>query len=187
MAFTFEPTEIPDVVLVRPETHGDRRGLFREVYRRDLFLEAGIDADFVQDNVTRSSRSVLRGLHYQLPPAAQGKLIGVVRGSIFDVAVDIRRGSPDYGRWVARTLDDEEGAMLWIPEGFAHGYAVLSATADVSYKVTDTHHPELGRGIAWDDADLSIAWPMEAPVLSDPDRTQPSFADCETTFRHGVA
>lgn len=187
MAFSFEPTEIPDVVLVRPTTHRDRRGLFREVYRRDLFREVGIDADFVQDNVTRSSHGVLRGLHYQLPPGDQGKLIGVVQGSIFDVAVDLRHGSPTYGQWVGRTLDDSEAAMLWIPEGFAHGYAVVSESADVSYKVTDVFHPELARGVAWDDPALAIDWPITDPVLSDADRAQPSFAECENTFRYGAA
>lgn len=184
MGFTFETTEIPDVVVVRPTTHTDRRGLFREVYRRDLFAEAGIDADFRQDNVTRSARGVLRGLHYQLPPAEQGKLIGVVRGEIFDVAVDIRRGSPTFGHWVGRRLDDADAAMLWIPAGFAHGYAVLSEMADVSYKVTGTFQPDLARGLAWDDPELGIEWPISDPVLSDADRKQPSFAECETTFRY---
>jgi len=184
MAFSFEPTEIPDVVLVRPETHHDRRGFFKEVYQREAFHQAGIDANFQQDNVTRSGRGVLRGLHYQLPPGAQGKIIGVIQGAIYDVAVDLRHGSPAFGRWVGRALDDTEGAMLWIPAGFAHGYAVLSETADVSYKVTGSYRPDLARGIAWDDPELAIDWQVEAPILSDADRAQPSFADCENTFRY---
>lgn len=184
MAFTFQATEISDVVVVRPTTHPDPRGFFREVYRRDLFGDAGIHADFRQDNVTRSRRGVLRGLHYQLPPAEQGKLVGVVRGSIFDVAVDLRRGSPTFGEWVGRTLDDETAEMLWIPAGFAHGYAVLSEIADVSYKATGTFQPELARGLAWDDPDVGIDWPIGEPILSAQDQRQPSFADCETTFRY---
>lgn len=186
MAFSFEPTEIPDVVLVRPDTHHDGRGFFKEIYRRDAFHEAGIEAGFQQDNVTRSARGVLRGLHYQLPPGAQGKLIGVIQGEIYDVAVDLRKGSPTFGRWIGRTLDDEEAAMLWIPEGFAHGYAVLSETADVSYKVTGSFRPDLARGIAWDDAALAIDWPVKGPILSDADQRQPSFADCENSFHYGA-
>ena len=183
MGFTFHPLRIRDVVLVRPERHLDDRGFFKELYRQDAFHSGGIDAVFVQVNVTRSVHGVLRGLHYQLPPAPQGKLVAVTRGSIFDVAVDLRVGGPTYGKWVAHTLDVETGDMLWIPPGFAHGYCVLSETADVLYKVTDTYHPELSRGIQWNDPTLGIQWPVEEPILSDADKAQPSFERAENTFR----
>lgn len=185
MSFTFERLSIRDVIVVRPERHLDDRGYFKEVYREDLFAEAGITARFVQDNLTRSIRGALRGLHYQLPPAAQGKLIGVVHGRIFDVAVDLRRGGPTYGRWVARTLDVETGELMWIPPGFAHGYCTLSETADVLYKVTERYRPELNRGVRWDDPTLGIRWPIVDPVLSDADRRQPGFDRCDNPFRIG--
>lgn len=182
MSFEFEPLAIPEVIAVRPTRHGDARGFFSEVYRRPPFVDAGIDLQFVQDNLTRSSRGVLRGLHYQLPPAAQGKLIGVVRGIIYDVAVDLRRGGPTFGQWVGRTLDDELGEMLWIPPGFAHGYCVVSETADVIYKVTATYAPDLNRGLRWDDPALGIDWPTTAPILSDIDRAQPLLDECDNPF-----
>lgn len=183
MAFTFTPLGIRGVVLVRSERHLDDRGFFKETYRKDEFASAGIDAHFVQDNLTLSVYGVLRGLHYQLPPAAQGKLVGVVRGRIFDVAVDLRVGGPTYGKWVARTLDVDRGEMLWIPPGFAHGYCVLSETADVFYKVTAPYSPELSRGLKWNDPVLGIQWPIEDPVLSDADQRQPPLARCENPFR----
>jgi dTDP-4-dehydrorhamnose 3,5-epimerase len=183
MRFTFEPQRIRDVVLVRPERYLDDRGFFTEVYRRSAFERAGIDATFVQDNVARSQQGVLRGLHYQLPPRAQGKLVGVARGRIFDVAVDLRRGGPTYGKWVARTLDVQAGEFLWIPPGFAHGYLVLTDTADVVYKVTEEYDQSLNRGIRWDDPTLGIQWPVADPILSDSDRNQPAFPKADNPFR----
>ncbi len=183
MAFTFHPLAIRDVVLIRPERHLDDRGYFKEVYRVEEFAAAGITEAFVQDNLTLSVQGVLRGLHYQLPPQAQGKLVGVVRGAIYDVAVDLRRGGPTYGKWIARTLDVESGEMLWIPPGFAHGYYTLSETADVFYKVTRPYAPELARGIRWDDPGLGISWPGSDPVLSDADRRQPSLQRADIPFR----
>lgn len=183
MSFTFRPLEIPEVVLVEPTRHRDDRGFFVEVFREAAFREAGIDERFVQDNLTRSARGVLRGLHYQLPPAAQGKLIGVVQGEIFDVAVDIREGSSTYGRWVGTTLDSETGSLLWIPPGFAHGYCILSESADVLYKVTAPYDGSLNRGIAWDDPSLAIEWPVEDPILSETDRGQPSLAEADNAFQ----
>ncbi len=182
MSFTFEPLRIRDVVAVRPHRHLDDRGFFQEIYRESSFQENGIDAVFVQDNVSRSHRGVLRGLHYQIPPEAQGKLIGVVRGSIFDVALDLRAGGPTYGKWVGRTLSVETGEFLWIPPGFAHGYVVLSDTADVAYKVTAEYRQELSRGIQWNDPALGIQWPVESPILSDADRDQPPFSRAEKPF-----
>ncbi|HUF76384.1 MAG TPA: dTDP-4-dehydrorhamnose 3,5-epimerase [Longimicrobiales bacterium] len=182
MSFTFEPLEISDVVLVHPTRHRDPRGFFQESYRASAFAEAGIDATFVQDNLARSTRGVLRGLHYQLPPAAQGKLMGVVRGSVFDVAVDLRVGARSYGRWVGRTLDAEAGELLWIPPGFAHGYVVLSDVAEVAYKVTAEYAPPLDRGVLWNDPAIGIEWPVDDPVVSPKDRVQPVLADAENPF-----
>lgn len=183
MSFTFEPLRIRDVVAIQPNRHLDDRGFFAEIYRESTFQAAGIDASFVQANVTRSQRGVLRGLHYQLPPHQQGKLVGVVQGRIFDVAVDLRVGGPTYGKWVTRTLDVEAGEFLWIPPGFAHGYVVLTQTADVLYQVTSEYKPESNRGIRWDDPNLGIQWPVDDPILSEVDRRQPTFARADNPFR----
>ena len=183
MAFRFEPQSIPDVILVHPTRHVDPRGYFEETYRRSAFEEAGITADFAQDNFARSSRNVLRGLHYQLPPAAQGKLVGVASGRIFDVAVDLRAASPTYSRWVGCTLDAERRTLLWIPEGFAHGYVVLSETADVVYKVTAEYVAHLDRGVRWDDPAIGIDWPVRDPIVSEKDRAQPTLEAAENAFR----
>jgi dTDP-4-dehydrorhamnose 3,5-epimerase len=182
MRFTFEHLEIPEVVLVRPTRHRDARGFFQESYRVSSFEEAGIHARFVQDNLARSTRGVLRGLHYQLPPAAQGKLVGVAQGSIFDVAVDLRVGVPTFGRWVGRMLDEESGDQLWIPKGFAHGYVALSDVCDVVYKVTAEYDPELDRGVRWDDPAIGIEWPVADPLVSAKDREQPLLASAENPF-----
>lgn len=185
MSFAFIPTEIPDVIRVRPTVHGDARGFFLETYRWSAFAGAGLDVDFVQRNAARSEGGVVRGLHYQLPPAAQGKLVRVSRGRIFDVAVDLRRGSPTFARWVAVTLDDRRGEMLWMPPGFAHGYCVLGDGADVAYAVTAEYDPSLDRGVRWDDPEIGVQWPVEEPVLSEKDAGLPGLADAEIPFRHG--
>lgn len=182
MSFAFEPLEIPAVVLVRPVRHRDDRGYFEERYRESAFREAGITARFVQDNAARSARGVLRGLHYQVPPAAQGKLVSVAAGRIFDVAVDLREGGATYGRWVSRELDAESGELLWIPPGFAHGYVALSRVADVAYKVTAEYVPELDRGVLWNDPALAIAWPIDDPIVSPRDRAQPTLAEADDPF-----
>jgi dTDP-4-dehydrorhamnose 3,5-epimerase len=157
---------IPDLVLFEPKVYRDERGSFYESYRHQVFEEAtGGKATFVQDNHTRSVKGVLRGLHYQLPPKAQGKLIRVVAGDIFDVAVDIRTHSPTFGRWIGEVLSETNNKQLWIPPGFAHGFVVLSETAEVLYKATDYYAPELERCIRWDDPDLAITWPIERPPL----------------------
>jgi dTDP-4-dehydrorhamnose 3,5-epimerase len=187
MTFEFEPLAIAAVIAVRPQRHRDERGYFTEVYRRDAFEAAGIGAAFVQDNLTRSTHGVLRGLHYQLPPGAQGKLVGCVSGRVFDVAVDLRRGGPTFGRWVGRVLDAEDGEMLWIPPGFAHGYLVLSDVAHVFYKVTEVYAPDLNRGLRWDDPTVAIEWPLNEPVLSAADRRQPDLATCDNPFRWEAA
>lgn len=185
MSFRFEPLEIPDLVLVRSVRHADARGSLTEVYREHAFRERGIDARFVQVNASRSTRGVLRGLHYQLPPTPQGKLVGVTRGRVFDVAVDLRAGSTTFARWVGRELAGDAGEMLWIPPGFAHGYQVVSDEADLVYQLTAEYDPSLARGVRWDDPDLGIAWPITPPVLSDADRAQPSLAEVGRPFGSG--
>lgn len=182
MKFVFEPLEIPDVILVRPTRYTDERGFFQESYRQSAFAEAGIDVAFVQDNVARSTRNVLRGLHYQIPPAPQGKLVTAMSGRIFDVAVDLRVGASTYGRWVGTILDADTGALLWIPAGFAHGYVVLSDVADVHYKVTEEYRPELDRGVLWNDPAIGVEWPVSDPIVSAKDVEQPTLELCDNPF-----
>lgn len=182
MSFTFRPLGIPGLILVRPKRRSDARGFFVETYRAGPFEEAGIRGPFVQDNLARSAEGVLRGLHYQLPPRAQGKLVRVVRGEIFDVAVDLRKGAPTYGRWEGCTLSEASGDMLWIPPAFAHGYLVLSGGADVAYKVTAEYDPTRDRGIRWDDPRVGIDWPTTHPILSTKDRALPLLSEAENPF-----
>jgi dTDP-4-dehydrorhamnose 3,5-epimerase len=177
----FEPTAIPDVVLIRPKVFGDPRGFFLESWEERKFAAGGIDARFVQDNHSRSARNILRGLHYQLQQA-QGKLVRVVTGAVFDVAVDIRRSSPTFGRWVGAELTEENHHLLWVPPGFAHGFVVLSESADFLYRVTDFWAPQHERAIQWNDPDLQIQWPLPAgaaPLLSAKDAAAPRFRDAE--------
>lgn len=186
MPFEFTHLAIPDLVLVRAKAFEDERGFFMETYRRTQFAEGGISATFVQDNFSHSARrGVLRGLHYQKEPRAQGKLVIVLRGKIYDVAVDIRRGSPTYGRWMAVELSQEEHTMLWVPPGFAHGFCVLSDGADILYKCTEEYAPELEAGIRWDDPDLAIPWPVENPVLSEKDARLPRLGEADKRFADG--
>ena len=186
MPFEFEPQAIPEVILVRARVFPDPRGFFMESYRRSQFAARGIPQEFVQDNFSHSTRGVLRGLHYQKDPHAQGKLVMVLRGEIFDVAVDIRRGSPTFGRWVAAVLSANDHTMLYVPEGFAHGFCVLSDVADVFYKVTAEYASDLDRGIRWNDADLAIPWPVAAPVLSEKDARMPSLRNADINFVYGA-
>ncbi len=156
------PTTIPDVLIIEPKVFGDARGFFFESYNRQAFKEAtGLDVDFVQDNHSKSTKGVLRGLHYQLPPKAQGKLVRVVQGEVFDVAVDIRKSSPTFGKWVGDILSAENRKQLWIPPGFAHGFLTLSDTAEFLYKTTNYYSPEHERSLLWSDPALGIAWPIE--------------------------
>jgi len=168
-------TDIPDVIILEPRIFGDERGFFFESFNARTFNQLiGRDVTFVQDNHSRSVQGVLRGLHYQLPPAAQGKLVRCVSGEVFDVAVDLRQGSPTFGQWVGAYLSAENNRQMWIPEGFAHGFAVLSEVADFLYKTTDYYTPALERCIAWNDAEIGIAWPLSAPILSGKDATNAS-------------
>ncbi len=161
-------TAIPEVLILEPRIFGDDRGFFFESFNRQAFREAtGLDVDFVQDNHSKSAKNVLRGLHYQLPPKAQGKLVRVVQGEVFDVAVDLRKGSKSFGKWVGETLSAENKKQMWIPPGFAHGFLTLSDTAEFLYKTTDYYAPEHERCIPWDDPAIGIAWPLDGvPSLS---------------------
>ncbi|MFP5305328.1 MAG: dTDP-4-dehydrorhamnose 3,5-epimerase [Gammaproteobacteria bacterium] len=176
------PTQLPGVLILEPKVFGDDRGFFMESYNARLFAElTGCCEPMVQDNHSRSVRGVLRGLHYQLPPMAQGKLVRAVAGEIFDVAVDIRRGSKTFGRWVGVSLSAENKRQLWVPPGFAHAFYVTSDTAEVVYKVTAYYSPEHDRGIRWDDPAIGIRWPLAGvpPLLSGKDVGAPRLADAE--------
>lgn len=177
----FEATRLPGVILIKPRVFGDDRGFFLETWQQKAFERAGIDARFVQDNHSHSIRHTLRGLHYQIDEV-QGKLVRVVNGSVFDVAVDVRRGSPTLGQWVGVELSAENRHMLWIPPGFAHGYLALSERADFLYKCTAFWNARLERAIRWDDVDIGVAWPLPpgvAPLLSSRDAVAGPFRDAE--------
>ncbi|RKT49744.1 dTDP-4-dehydrorhamnose 3,5-epimerase [Azonexus fungiphilus] len=171
------PTQIADVLLIEPRVFGDDRGFFYESFNQKAFEEAtGINLPFVQDNHSKSSRGVLRGLHYQLAPHAQGKLVRVVQGEVFDVAVDIRKDSKTFGQWVGVHLSAENKQQLWIPPGLAHGFVVLSETAEFLYKTTDYYAPQAERSLRWNDPTLAIDWPLDGePLLAEKDRNGHSF------------
>lgn len=177
---------IPDVKLIRPKRFADPRGYFVETYSRRHYADIGIACEFVQDNQSLSTRpGTIRGLHFQLPPDAQAKLVRVPKGSIFDVAVDIRRNSPSYGRWCGTTLTAAGGEQMFVPRGFAHGFCTLEPDTEIIYKITDLYSPECDRGLAWNDPALKIDWPVEArdAILSDRDRQHPSLAELPQYFR----
>ena len=173
-------TAIPDVLILEPKVFGDERGFFLESYNRHVFNEAiGVDVEFVQDNHSRSQKGVLRGLHYQIKQP-QGKLVRVVRGAVFDVAVDLRKSSPTFGQWIGVELNEDNQRQFWVPAGFAHGYLVLSNSADFLYKATDYYAPEHERSIRWDDSEIGIKWPLtEAPRLSEKDEAAQLFTKAE--------
>ncbi|RUA17855.1 MAG: dTDP-4-dehydrorhamnose 3,5-epimerase [Clostridia bacterium] len=183
MPFTFTSLTIPDVILITPRLFEDQRGYFLETYKYSDFKAQGICETFVQDNHSRSKKDVLRGLHFQHPPQAQGKLVRAVRGVIFDVAADIRPSSPTFGQWVGEILSDDNRRMLYIPPGFAHGFAVLSDIADVSYKVTAEYAPEYDSGIAWNDPTLAIQWPVATPLISSKDADLPPLLAADIRFK----
>ena len=182
MAFHFKRLEIPDVILIEPQVWEDERGFFVETYKYPDFKENGIDYTFVQDNHSKSGKGVLRGLHYQLNLQAQGKLIRVVKGSMFDVAVDMRKGSPYYAKWVGCILSDENRRMLFVPPGFAHGFCALSDVAEVAYKCTNVYSPEYERGIIWNDPEIGIEWPIKNPILSEKDAGFPRLSEAGNDF-----
>jgi dTDP-4-dehydrorhamnose 3,5-epimerase len=182
MPFQFHRLDVPDVILVQAQKLGDSRGFFAEPYKLSEFAAHGIAQSFVQDNLSHSTRGVLRGLHYQKQPKAQGKLVTVLTGRIFDVAVDIRRASPTYGQWVGMELSGEDCRMLYIPVGFAHGFCVLSDEADVVYKVTEEYARELDRGVLWNDPEIAIRWPLSEPILSAKDARLPLLREADNNF-----
>ena len=173
-------TNLPGVIVIEPKAYVDKRGFFLETFREDVLLQAGINAHFVQDNHTRSSQGVLRGLHYQMTQT-QGKLVRVAAGSVFDVVVDVRSSSPTFGQWYGTELNEDNSKMIYVPPGFAHGFVVLSETADFIYKCTDYYHPESEQGIAWDDPNLNIDWSIaeiaEKISLSDKDKQNVKLKD----------
>jgi dTDP-4-dehydrorhamnose 3,5-epimerase len=177
MPFTFKPTELPGVVVIEPSVAVDERGFFLETYKRSEFAAAGIAVDFVQENHTKSVQGTLRGLHLQRAPKEQAKLVRAVSGDVFDVAVDIRRDSPTFRRWVSVHLSAENRRSVFIPGGYAHGFCVLSADAEVLYKTTSEYAPELEWGARWDDPLLAIPWPVSVPRLSSRDSQWRALAD----------
>lgn len=174
----FHQTELPGVIVVEPKVFADERGFFMETFHQPRFAEAGIALPFVQDNHSRSRRGVLRGLHYQLEHP-QGKLVRVVLGEIFDVAVDARRSSPTFGKWVGVTLSEANRRQLYIPPGYAHGFCVVSETADVLYKTTDVYHPKDERTIFWNDPAIGISWPVQDPIISARDQVGKRLVEAE--------
>jgi dTDP-4-dehydrorhamnose 3,5-epimerase len=171
-----ETTSLPGVLLIKPDVFGDSRGYFLESWNRRRYAEAGLDRDFVQDNLSLSRRGILRGLHFQ-NPNAQGKLVQVLQGEVFDMAVDIRQGSPTFGQWYGAILSEANHHQLWVPEGFAHGFCVTSDMALFSYKCTEFYNPATEFSLRWDDPDLAITWPVENPILSAKDQGAPRLKD----------
>jgi len=177
MPFEFEKLEIPDVILIKPKVFGDERGFFMETYKKPDFERAGIRGEFIQDNHSRSCYGVLRGLHFQREPYAQAKIVRCIRGVIYDVAVDLRKDSPTFGKWVSVILSEFNKWQLYVPRGFAHGFLVLSDVAEVVYKVDNVYAPDYEGGIIWNDPDVGIKWPIEEPILSEKDKKWPTLRE----------
>lgn len=183
MPFRFTPAAIPDILVIEPRVFPDQRGFFMETYKRSEFAAHGISEAFVQCNQSRSACGTLRGLHYQKNPRSQGKLVRALAGEIYDVVVDARQGSPSYGKWVAEVLTAENKKMLYVPPGFAHGFCVTSAEADISYMTTEEYAPALEAGIIWNDPELAIEWPVARPELSPRDQAWPPLKHADNNFR----
>ena len=184
MSAELVPTEIPAVLEVRTGLFEDDRGFFTETYSEPVWQAEGFDEVFVQDNLSRSRKGTLRGMHYQLASAGMGKLVRVVQGAVFDVAVDLRKGSPSFGRWVGRTLSGDNGLALWVPAGFAHGFAALEDDTFVWYKCTGSHAPEAERSLNYADPQVAIEWPIEPTIISKKDADAPMLGSAETDFVH---
>jgi len=178
----FVRQKISDVILITPKVFEDTRGFFLESYKKDVFRANGIAVNFVQDNHSFSKKGVLRGLHFQKPPMAQDKLVRVVTGEVFDVAVDLRKSSPTFGQWLGVILSETNKQMLFIPKGFAHGFLVLSATANFEYKVSNFYSPENDSGLLWNDPEVGIDWPIKDPLLNDKDKKQPRLKELGEIF-----
>ena len=186
MAFEFKKLVIPEVILIKPSVFVDERGYFLETYKYTEFKKWGIDQNFVQTNHSKSKKGVLRGLHFQNDPNAQGKLVRSIVGEIFDVAVDIRKGSPTYGKWVAEILSAENKKMLYVPVGFAHGFCVLTEVAEMLYKCTAEYAPESESGIIWNDPAINIDWPVKNFIVIDKDKEMKTLQEIENNFRYNV-
>ena len=184
MPFRFDRTAVPDIMMIEPPVVSDERGFFMEIYKGSEFAAQGIAETFVQCNHSRSARGVLRGLHYQKHPKAQAKLVRAVSGAIYDVVVDLRSGGPTYGKWFAATLSAENQKILYVPRGFAHGFCVISAEAEIFYMMTAEYAPELEAGVIWNDPELAIEWPIAEPVLSPRDRAWPSIVRADNNFSY---
>jgi dTDP-4-dehydrorhamnose 3,5-epimerase len=184
MPVEFEKTEIDAVLVVKTGLFSDERGFFSETHSQKVWSDTGFDQAFVQDNLSRSCKGTLRGLHYQLDPHGMGKLVRCVYGAVFDVAVDIRAGSPTYGRWVGRELSAKNSLSLWVPVGFAHGFLSLADDSLVHYKCTEMHTPEAERSLSYADPTIAISWPIEPTVISGKDREAPLLADAEANFKY---
>lgn len=184
MNVTIEPTEIEAVQIVKTGRFEDERGYFSESYSREMWSRAGFRGEFVQDNLSKSCRGTLRGMHYQLEPDGMGKLVRCVQGSVFDVAVDLRRGSPSYGRWIGRELSGENGLSLWVPVGFAHGFVALEDDTFVHYKCTSMHAPDSERSLHYADPAIGIEWPLAPSVISEKDQVAPGLDAVETNFEY---
>lgn len=169
-------TAIPGVILFQPKVHGDARGFFMELFHAERYAAAGVPTNFVQDNLSRSAKGILRGLHFQ-NPKGQGKLVQVVAGTVFDVAVDVRNGSPHFGKWVGYELSAENRRQMWVPAGFAHGFCVLSESADFLYKCTELYAPQNEQSVLWNDPEIGITWPLQEPLLSKKDAAAPRLKD----------
>ena len=182
MPFSFKKLHIPEVFLIEAKSYSDKRGFFLENFKESAFSDNGICTKFVQDNFSHSIKGVLRGLHYQKNPLAQAKLVAALRGEIFDVAVDIREDSPTYGKWVGEILSEKNHRLLFIPEGFAHGFCVLSDDADVLYKVNKEYSPEHEKGIIWNDSSINILWPTSNPILHEKDSQLPNLKNADNNF-----
>ena len=177
-------TSIEGLLVIRPDVFRDDRGYFYESYNKERFAKEGLTMNFVQDNESKSSKGVLRGLHFQKPPYAQGKLVRVVKGAVWDVAVDLRKNSPTYGKWESRLLTEENKEMFWIPEGFAHGFVTLEDDTIFNYKCTNIYNKESEGSILWNDPDININWDIENPILSEKDKISPLFKNFETPFTY---
>ena len=182
MPFTFKRLSIPDVIIAQPKSFSDDRGFFLESFKESDFVLNGINIKFVQDNISHSVLGVIRGLHFQKNPMAQAKLVTAIKGEIFDVVVDIRKDSPTYGKWISEILSDKDHKLLYVPEGFAHGFCVLSKEAYVYYKVSNEYSPEHERGIIWNDPKLNVDWPISKPIVSGDDNKLPLFENLDNDF-----
>jgi dTDP-4-dehydrorhamnose 3,5-epimerase len=182
MSYSFTKLGIPDVLIIEPQVFPDNRGKFFEIYKESIFKENGFNSSFVQDNYSHSTRNVLRGLHFQKSPMAQAKLVTVLKGKIFDVAVDIRKNSPTYGQWIGETLSEDNHKLIYVPEGFAHGFCVLSSEASVFYKVTNEYSNELEQSILWNDPQIGISWPITEPIMSKKDLEAPLLKNIDNDF-----